>query len=438
MKKFLAFIIFILMFSTLTFAGEGYRLSPDLIDLPWLRGSETANDLEFAASSNDELKALLKDMASQTDVCELYNNFDLLISKWLGENKSGEEMQKLVLSKLMKKDIVEFETYKPENIQMTYQLWKEHWFLNFVFQMEWRYKLGVKYEYSDDKLVYSDTIYENIIKNMTNGDDFLLSYLLAKKLAVHNELDLDKLGSAIKKLGYGAHIISYINSKKDFETKTNSRPLYFMGTKGNDKIKGNDEPDIIYGRDGNDILEGYGGDDWLSGGKGNDKLYGGDGSDILIGNEGNNELYGGGGDDIYIYNGEGNDIICDEKWATVKVQQWYWDSSISDYRDKWVDDGKVLVQGGNDTVIFGNNITKDKLTIKRLDNNLVFKINDTGNTLRINNWYSSAEQRIENFKFSDGTQLDVSELWNITKEKDYVSNIFEKVCLYFCKIFVIS
>ncbi len=430
MKKFLAVIIFLLI-SNLSFADNGgYILSADVIDLPWLRGSETSNDLEFAATSDEELKTLIKEMTLKTDVCELYNNFDELISKWLGENKTGEEMHKIVLFKLVKEDVSK---YKPENIEKVYQLWKEHWFLNFVFQMEWGYKLGVKYEYFDDKLVYDDKVYENIVKNMTSGDDFLLSYLLAKKLAIQNELDVEKLGSAISKYGYGAHVISFINSRKDFSAEQNEKPVYFIGTSGEDKINGDDEPDIIYGRDGDDVLNGYGGDDWISGGKGNDKLYGGDGSDILIGNEGNNKLYGGGGDDIYIYNGEGNDTISDEKWAAIKLQKWYWDASISDFRDKWVDKGKTLINGGNDTVIFGENIDKDKLEIRHVANDLVF-ITDN-KILTLKNWFASENQRVENFRFFDGTRLDTYKFYELKRECAFKFFFYSKIFLWTKKNF---
>ena len=77
-----------------TVYGGDYILDADVIDLPWLRGYGNSMDLQLAASQNDNLKALVKQMASMTNANDIYNQFDNMMSMWLGENKTGEEMQK--------------------------------------------------------------------------------------------------------------------------------------------------------------------------------------------------------------------------------------------------------------------------------------------------------------------------------------------------------
>ena len=103
----------------------------------------------------------------------------------------------------------------------------------------------------------------------------------------------------------------------------------------------------------------------------------------------------------------------DEKWGQLKVQRWCWDSKISDYRSTWEDKGKILVDGGDDTVILGGRLSKDKIVAKRKGDNLVFNVKDSTNSLIIINWYASQEQRVENFKFKDGTTLDTELFFDI-------------------------
>lgn len=88
-----------------TVYGGEYILDMDVLDLPWLRGYGNSMDLQLAASQNDNLKALIKQMASMSSAVDIYNQFDNMMSMWLGENKTGEDMQKLVLSKLMRLDL---------------------------------------------------------------------------------------------------------------------------------------------------------------------------------------------------------------------------------------------------------------------------------------------------------------------------------------------
>ncbi len=410
-------------------AGD-YSISANVIDLPWLRGYGRTYDLQYSATRDEDLRLFIKQLASMDSANGIYDNFDKLISMWLGDNKSGVDMQKLCLKKIMRENAPDLEQIKPENLQKAYEILKNILYVNFIVQTHFGQKFDIKYDYPEDKIVPGDKVYERIIENMTDTDSYLASYIILERLRRDNSLDTKRFADAIIQAGYGAHLITYYNSGASFRDFKNyasdgKTPLHIEGLRKNDRINGANTPDIIYGNNGNDLIKGGAGDDFLHGGKGDDKIYGEDGSDILIGAEGYNTLEGGGGDDIYIYDGLGTDKILDEKWGKLKVQRWYWDRKISDYSSTWDDKGKIRVDGGNDTVIFGGGLSKDKLIIKRKGDNLVFNVKGSTNSLIIINWYASDEQRVENFKFKDGTILDTQEFFDIKKENDFITFIYK-------------
>lgn len=396
--------------------GGDYILDADVIDLPWLRGYGNSVDLQLVASQNDNLKALVKQMASMTNANYIYNQFDSMMSMWLGENKTGEEMQKLVLSKLLRLDVDNMSEFQANNIGNAYNSLKDKLYVQFIAQTGLADKFDIAYDYSTDCIIYSDNTYENIVANTADGDAFTASYVIAKMLADDGSLDVTRLANTIKELGYGAQLINYLNSglkfqNGEFKYVEGSKPLYVIGTEGDDTITGGDTADIIYGMDGNDLINGGGGADFLHGGRGNDTLYGGDGNDTLIGGEGDDTLEGGGGNDTYIYAGDGKDAVLDEKWAIVREQIWIQDNYYTDWYPTWVEsDKKELVDAGDDVISFGKNVTPEDLTITKDGNNLVFGLKNTNNTLTIKNWYASDKQRVETFQFADGLILNANQI----------------------------
>lgn len=404
-----------------TVYGGEYILDMDVLDLPWLRGYGNSMDLQLAASQNDNLKALIKQMASMSSAVDIYNQFDNMMSMWLGENKTGEDMQKLVLSKLMRLDLENMSEFQANNIQNAYNELKEKLFVSFIAQTSIADKFDIAYDYKTDSIIYSDNTYQNIVENTTDSNIFIVSYSIAKVLTNNGDLNVTRLANMITQLGYGSHIISYINSglkfkNGDFEYVDKTKPLYAIGSEGNDVITGTDNADIIYGMDGDDIINGGPGDDFLSGGKGNDILIGGDGNDTLIGGEGDDTLEGGGGNDTYIYDGEGKDSVLDEKWANVLEQVWVQDNIYSDYHAVWKNGNKQLVDAGDDVIVFGKNISLEDLKIFRSGNNLVFELKNTTNKLTIKNWYATKEQRVETFRFADGLILNAEQILNMKKD----------------------
>lgn len=404
-----------------TVYGGDYILDADVIDLPWLRGYGNSIDLQLAASQNDNLKALVKQMAVMTNANDIYNQFDNMMSMWLGENKTGVEMQKLVLSKLLKLDVDNMSQFQANNIGNAYNSLKDKLYVQFIAQTSIADEFDIAYDYPTDCIIYSDNTYENIVANTANGDVFTASYVIAKMLADDGSLDVTRLANTIKKLGYGAQLINYLNSGLKFQNGeftyvAGSKPLYVIGSEYNDTITGGDTADIIYGMDGNDLINGGGGSDFLHGGRGNDTLYGGDGNDTLIGGEGDDTLEGGGGNDTYIYAGDGKDAVLDEKWAIVREQQWRQDNYYTDWYPVWVDASKTLVDAGDDIIVFGKDVSVDDITITRNGNDLVFGLKNTNNTLTVKNWYSTIEQRVETFQFADGLILNADQILSIQKD----------------------
>ena len=234
-----------------------------------------------------------------------------------------------------------------------------------------------------------------------------------------NSLDVNKLVGIITDLGYGASLISYINSGLQFTPNGEMHydepqlPMYVIGSDSSDTIEGANSADVIYGMDGDDLLNGSGGDDFLHGGLGNDSLIGDEGNDTLVGGEGDDTLEGGSGDDTYIYE-QGNDSILDESWVVVRRQEWYQEGAypFNFWKSRWVE-SKTLADGGNDTVIFDKDIDPLEVSYARSGNDLIIE-KSSGNKLTIKNWYTSTEQRIEKFIFSkNGLSFSAQHLLNL-------------------------
>ncbi|CBL45948.1 Hemolysin-type calcium-binding protein [gamma proteobacterium HdN1] len=157
------------------------------------------------------------------------------------------------------------------------------------------------------------------------------------------------------------------------------------GSEVAETIHGNNSyNDQLAGRGGNDTLYGYAGDDLLDGGTGDDTLSGAEGNDTLIGGVGNDTLQGSYGSDTYRFNlGDGQDRIEE-----------YMASNGTDI----------------DRIVFGAGITANDLALSVSGNHLVITIGNTGDSLTINNWYSSSTYRVEEFELADGTVLNAQSL----------------------------
>ena len=172
------------------------------------------------------------------------------------------------------------------------------------------------------------------------------------------------------------------------------RRMSLIGSDMDDTISGyTGSNNIIEGGAGNDTLEGKEADDTLIGGDGDDKLYGNTGNDTLIGGKGDDLLEGGMGDDVYIYNkGDGNDTI---------LNKYDWMPNTTN----------------NDTLRFGEGISKDDLIVTRVPINkeyeefgdfvISFKKSDGSITLKdmLHLDWANENNIIQTFEFANGDKL---------------------------------
>ena len=202
-----------------------------------------------------------------------------------------------------------------------------------------------------------------------------------------------------------------------------------FGDEGNDTIFGGRDADMIHGGDDDDTITGNGGFDKLYGGEGNDnitggaatdELYGGEGNDTLSGGDGNNQIHGdegddtvyGGGEADHIYGGTGNDTLEGNQGSDV------YHFNRGDGQDSIYD-----IAGTEDTILFGEGISASDISVEvqlyygassRIDDHLVLKVLDngieTGDQIKITHGKDNEATLIENFEFSDGTQMTLEEL----------------------------
>ena len=135
---------------------------------------------------------------------------------------------------------------------------------------------------------------------------------------------------------------------------------------------------FIYGDENNNNLSGTAGDDIIKGFLGYDTLNGGVGDDTLIGGAGSDTLNGGVGDDVYAFaRNFGQDQITDTS--------------------------------GNDQIVFQDIvITNPNLTLRKIGNDLVIEVDETGNKVTVKGHYTNAG-KIETFIFS-GTSFSAAQI----------------------------
>ena len=149
-------------------------------------------------------------------------------------------------------------------------------------------------------------------------------------------------------------------------------------------LYGGNGDDNLYGDTGNDFLSGNNGDDALIGGVGRDIILGGAGDDWISGGADRDTLYGGGGDDTYHFNiGDGRDSIYDAD----KSSFFWWNNK----------------DGGNDTIAFGDDITKEDISFTMRHGDLFIQYGDD-DTIRVRD-QSDTKNQIERIELSDGNYL---------------------------------
>ncbi|WP_425423489.1 calcium-binding protein, partial [Stenoxybacter acetivorans] len=131
----------------------------------------------------------------------------------------------------------------------------------------------------------------------------------------------------------------------------------------------------IYGGLGNDTIQAANKDDLLDGGEGDDKLYGGSGSDTLIGGAGNDYLSGGYQGDTYLFSkGHGQDTVSDHSGG----------------------------YAGDDTVQF-TDVSYGETRWHKDNYDLIIANQQSGDSVRIQQFFNSSYYEIETFVFQDQT-----------------------------------
>lgn len=202
----------------------------------------------------------------------------------------------------------------------------------------------------------------------------------------------------------------------------NFNGIVLTGDSGNNTLEGSELDDYLRGLAGDDILKGYSNNDTLEGGDGADTLYGGQGDDLLIGgtNDSNfdtagNTLYGEAGNDTLI-GGSGND---DLEGGTGNDSYYF---GIGSGQDRIYDYDSTA--GNKDTVLLQAGVTPANLIVKRDQYHIYLSIKNTSDKLTISNWFLYDANKIEQFKFADGTTWDSTTLLSkivATDGNDYLT-----------------
>lgn len=143
------------------------------------------------------------------------------------------------------------------------------------------------------------------------------------------------------------------------------------GADGDDKLAGDSSDDEIHGGAGNDLLEGRGG---------SDLLYGDDGDDTLIGGGSGDTLVGGVGSDVYRF-------------------------EAPDSRGLIIDFGRV---SDKDTVVFGRDIVRSDVTVKRSAKDLILDLRQ-GGAITVAGFFEP-NMGVEEVRFHDGSSWTRQEL----------------------------
>jgi Ca2+-binding RTX toxin-like protein len=176
---------------------------------------------------------------------------------------------------------------------------------------------------------------------------------------------------------------------------------FIDGGKGKDTLYGDSGHDWLYGQEGDDALVGGTGRDTLSGGLGSDwlwgdedhdYLHGGEGDDFLSGGTGRDMLKGAEGNDTYIFNkGDGEDKIIDQ------------------YTHCWFNR-----DGGEDTIVFGEGISKEDISFVMKRDNLYIQYGE-GDMIEIVN-QDNENSAIEKIELDDGSFLSSDDIDGVIQQ----------------------
>ncbi|MEJ8849671.1 calcium-binding protein [Variovorax rhizosphaerae] len=199
--------------------------------------------------------------------------------------------------------------------------------------------------------------------------------------------------------------------------------MALIGTDGKDTLRGFATNDTLRGRDGVDTLYGGIGNDTLAGDAGDDALYGEAGQDVLTGGEGNDTLQGGAGNDT-LDGGAGNDQLSGGISSPYGFPGDLDGSGNDTYLFGRGDGQDMLIDGdttaGNvDTLVFKAGVAVADVLASRDEEALVLKIADSGDQVRIYNYFgndATSGWQIEEIRFTDAPAT----VWTVASVKAMV------------------
>lgn len=192
--------------------------------------------------------------------------------------------------------------------------------------------------------------------------------------------------------------------------------MQLVQTSGDDVAKALVEGSTLHTLEGNDTLLGNDGKDILNAGAGDDIIYAGKGDDILDAGTGLDFSNGQAGNDTYIFGrGYGKDSVQDHAQASYQTYGYITDPTTS--QSYWgVKTAYRTVNGAEDTIEFTGDVVTSDIVVRVSGENLLVGLLEAGKSfeelsdvLEIIN-FSDANQKIENFRFSDGTVLSVNDM----------------------------
>ncbi|MEW6740894.1 MAG: calcium-binding protein [Nitrospirota bacterium] len=218
------------------------------------------------------------------------------------------------------------------------------------------------------------------------GAQEMMNYLNFRETFINIDPELgwiiDSAGLPIIDLNVEGH-----NRYPHFEGITDAEAIKGSVTWLGGALNGSLGNDVIYGTTISEFLINESGNATLVAGGADDTILAGAGDDILDGGSGNDMLFGEAGNDTYIFRvGSGQDTIIDSDPTA----------------------------GNTDKIWLGSNLTPDDITLRRIVNDLVVRINDTTDKLTVRGFFKndSPLNRIEQIQFMDGTIWDVNEMYN--------------------------
>ena len=255
----------------------------------------------------------------------------------------------------------------------------------------------------------SDTIYNNDTNVASTdiiqfGPNIQPSDLIVRRTSNYLDFIVKDTGDQIRVYNYfsGAQ---YEIDKVVFDDGTEWTPADFIplitqGTEGADSRYGVDTDETFNTGAGNDSIYARGGADTINAGSGNDYLYGEDGNDTLYGQAGNDYVYGRNDDD-HLHGGKGTDYLYGEAGNDT----YYY--NIGDGTDTIYNNDTNTAS--LDVIRLGTGINASNISVRRSTNSLDFILNDTGEQLRVYNYFSNAQYEIDKVIFDNGDEWSQAE-----------------------------